>query len=245
MIAFKEIKDHHNNQDYPRMTIHSDGPEQEDNRFQTSACPHCPSSDAYHIYQDGHGVFVTHVKHTTKWVPGELLWGTLRLHAFPWTPLAQLPFLTSSFQHDQSPKPLFAITTFKPNVMPMVVPLRSLSLMAKALSKSEALMKKNFRSTGDMKNATLFGKTSSPKVAPKQSQSQKVSSTHFPYIKCLGPGILLSQSALQLLQQQIVSKEWEYLNSFEKSICASTMTSMVRELKPRSLVSSTSTKSMM
>lgn len=182
-------------------------------------CPHCQSSDAYHVYADGHGhCFSCTV--TDKQAPLEYFKNLPEVRTLPIiNEMTAIDPTSYSYQYI----PLRAITKetmVAYNVQTKVdnegKPLEIAFPYSSDALKIRKIDEKIFYSKGDMKSATLFGKD---KFSKGSARSITITEGEFDALsvyQMLGsayPAVSVRSASSATAD---CKHEWEYLNSFEK-----------------------------
>lgn len=183
-------------------------------------CPHCPSSDAYHVYQDGHG-YCFSCQGYDKRAADELLEELSEVVCLPIIDPMTSPD-TSSFSYQFVPTRGITEATLRYyNVQTKCVgdegtPIEVAFPYGEGALKIRGFDNKNFRSTGDMKNAALFGKDKFSKGSAKAITITEGEYDALSVYQMLGSKYPVVSVRSATSAAADCSKERDYLNSFEK-----------------------------
>ena len=189
-------------------------------------CPNtkCRSSDAFHIYSDGHG-FCFSCNHFEPQVSQEYL-ESIDLHKGKHLPIInlQMPKLNtteSKFTYQYVPhRKLTTETLAFYNVLTKVdetgAPVSVAFPYGDSSLKVRGFNDKKFHSIGDMKNATLFGKDKFSKGSAKAITITEGEYDALSVYQMLGSAYPAVSVRSASSAEADCNAEWKYLNSFEK-----------------------------
>lgn len=185
-------------------------------------CPHCPSSDAYHVYSDRHGHCFS-CSTADRVAPVEYLEQLSELAEVESLPII-IPMSNpnqDTFSYQYVPlRGLSAETLTFFNVQTKVdaegKPLEIAFPYSDVAIKIRRLDEKTFYSKGDMKNATLFGKDKFSKGSAKAITITEGEFDALSVYQMLGSRYPVVSIRSASSAAGDCKQEWEYLNSFER-----------------------------